>query len=237
MTWSNAALEVPMMSTEPLRKIRVWDLPTRAFHWALAVLYVALVATGWTGGEVMPWHARAGYAVATLLLFRLAWGFLGGHWSRFGTFVFGPASVRDYLRGQGAPLHSIGHNPLGALSVFALLVFLLLQVATGLFSQDKADFAGPLNVLVSSAAAKAATWYHQRVGQWIVLAMVLLHVLAILDYLLRRKLNLIKPMIDGDKTVAIPAPASRDTAGTRVLALAILATCGAAVAWLVSLGG
>ena len=226
-----------MISTEPPRKIRVWDLPTRAFHWTLVALYVALVSTGWTGGEVMPWHARAGYAVATLLLFRVAWGFLGGHWSRFRSFVFDPDSVRDYLRGQGAPMHSIGHNPLGALSVFALLLFLLLQVATGLFSENKADFAGPLNVLVSSAVAKAATWYHQRVGQWIVLALVLLHVGAILDYLLRRKLNLIKPMIDGDKTVGIPAPASRDTAGTRLLALAILATCAAAVAWLVSFGG
>lgn len=237
MTGSNADLEVPMMSTEPLRKIRVWDLPTRVFHWILAALYVALVATGWTGGEIMQWHARAGYAVATLLLFRFAWGFVGGHWSRFGTFVFGPASVRDYLRGQGARLHSIGHNPLGALSVFALLLFLLLQVATGLFSQDQADFVGPLNVLVSSAAAKAATWYHQRVGQWIVLALVLLHVLAILEYLLRRNLNLIKPMIGGDKLLERSAPESRDTAGTRTLALAVLAVCAAGVAWLVSLGG
>jgi cytochrome b len=224
------------MSTEPMQKIRVWDLPTRVFHWALAALYVALVATGWTGGEVMPWHARAGYGVATLLLFRVAWGFIGGHWSRFGTFVFGPDSVRAYLRGQGEPLHSIGHNPLGALSVFALLLFLLLQVATGLFSEDKADFAGPLNALVSSAAAKAATWYHQRVGQWIVLALVLLHIGAILDYLLRKKLNLLRPMVDGNKAVGIAAPASRDTAGTRLLALAVLAVCAAAVACLVSLG-
>lgn len=152
-------LEVPCYPPEPLREFRVWDLPTRVFHWALAALYGALVTTGWTGGEVMPWHAQAGYAVATLLLFRIAWGFIGGHWSRFASFVFAPASVRDHLRCRGARSRSIGHNPLGALSVFSLLLFLLLQVATGLSSEDKADFAGLMNVLVSSAAAKAATWY------------------------------------------------------------------------------
>ena len=85
------------------------------------------------------------------------------------------------VRGRGAPSRSIGHNPPGALSGFSLLLFLLLQVATSLFSEDKAGFAGPLNVLVSSAAAKAATWYHQRVGgQWIVLGLVLLHIGAVL---------------------------------------------------------
>ena len=96
---------------------------------------------------------------------------------------------------------------------------------------------GPLNRFVSSAQGLAATWYHKRVGQWLLLALVLLHIGAVLYYLLRRKDNLIKPMIDGDKVLERAAPGSRDTAGTRLLAAAVLAVCGMAVAWLVSLGG
>ena len=101
-------------------KVRVWDLPTRVFHWTLAACVIALVATGQIGGSAMDWHFRFGYAVLTLLLFRLAWGFVGGHWSRFSSFLYAPSTVLRYLRGQGGPELSAGHNPLGAGSVFAL---------------------------------------------------------------------------------------------------------------------
>ena len=93
------------------KKIRVWDLPTRLFHWALVACIVGLTVTGYTGGGAMEWHARIGYAVLTLLLFRLVWGLVGGHWSRFSNFIYSPRSVMDYLRGRAHPDHLIGHNP------------------------------------------------------------------------------------------------------------------------------
>ncbi|MBC7469697.1 MAG: cytochrome b/b6 domain-containing protein, partial [Ramlibacter sp.] len=193
--------------------------------------------SGYIGGAAMTWHARFGYAVLTLLLFRLVWGLVGGHWSRFSSFIYSPISVINHLRGKAHPDHLIGHNPLGAGSVFAMLLFLLAQVATGLVGDDEISFTGPLNRFVASAQGLAATWYHKRVGQWLLLALVLLHIGAVLYYLLRRKDNLIKPMIEGDKVLERAAPESRDTAGTRLLAAAVLAACGMAVAWLVSLGG
>ena len=218
-------------------KIRVWDLPTRLFHWGLVACILALVVTGYTGGAAMAWHARIGYAVLTLLLFRLVWGVVGGRWSRFSSFIYSPGSVINYLRGRPHPHHLIGHNPLGAGSVFVMLLFLLAQVATGLVGDDDTVFTGPLNRFVQSSQGLAATWYHKRVGQWILLGLVLLHISAVLYYLIRRKENLIHPMIHGDKTLPGAAPHARDSAGTRLLALAVLAVCGGAVAWLVSLGG
>lgn len=219
------------------KTIRVWDLPTRLFHWALVACIVALVVTGYSGGATMNWHARIGYAVLTLLLFRLAWGVVGGHWSRFARFLYSPRSIIAYLRGRAHPDHLIGHNPLGATSVFAMLAFLLLQVATGLVGDDEISFTGPLNRFVASSKGLAATWYHKRVGQWILVALVLLHVAAVLYYLVRRGDNLIRPMIHGRKVVDGAVPESRDSAASRLLALAILAACGGAVAWLVSFGG
>lgn len=218
-------------------RIRVWDLPTRLFHWSLVACIVALVVTGYTGGSAMNWHARIGYAVLTLLLFRLVWGLVGGHWSRFSSFIYSPGSVISYLRGRPHPDHLIGHTPGGAGSVFAMLAVLLAQVATGLVGDDDTSFTGPLNRFVQSSQGLAATWYHKRVGQWILLALVVIHIGAVLFYLIRRKDNLIQPMIGGDKLLERPATDSRDTAGTRLVALAVLAACGAAVAWLVSLGG
>lgn len=217
--------------------IRVWDLPTRLFHWGLAACVVGLAVTGYTGGAAMAWHARIGYAVLSLLLFRLAWGLVGGRWSRFSSFLYSPRSVINYLRGRPHPDHLIGHNPLGAGSVFAMLAVLLAQVATGLVGDDEISFTGPLNRFVQSSTGLAATWYHKRIGQWLLLALILLHVAALLYYLIRRKDNLIRAMIGGDKTLERQAPESRDTAGTRLQALAVLAACGGAVAWLVSLGG
>jgi len=97
--------------------IRIWDLPTRLFHWLLVLCVGGLIATGTVGGVWMEWHLRLGYAVLTLLLFRLLWGFLGGRWSRFASFIYSPRSLMDYLRGQAPLEHTAGHTPLGALSV------------------------------------------------------------------------------------------------------------------------
>lgn len=217
-------------------RIRVWDLPTRLFHWLLALCVVGLVVTGKVGGAAMDWHARLGYAVLALLLFRLAWGFIGGHWSRFATFLYAPRSVGAYLAGRGHPDHLVGHNPLGAGSVFALLLVLLVQVGTGLVSDDEIAFTGPLNRFVASSTGLAATSYHKQWGQWLVIALVLLHVAAIVWYLVKKRQNLVRPMIVGDKEVGHAARSSRDDAGSRIGALVVLAVAAGVVAWIVGLG-
>ena len=217
-------------------RIRVWDLPTRLFHWSLVACIAGLVLTGYVGGAQMEWHARIGYAVLTLLLFRLAWGFLGGHWSRFASFVRGPSHIAAYLRGEPHPDGLVGHNPLGALSVLAMLAFLLAQVATGLVGDDEISFTGPLNRFVTSAQGLAATWYHKRIGQWVIIGLVVLHVGAVLFYLWRKGENLVRPMVHGDKTVgAGTTVASRDDARSRATALVVLLACAGAVAALVQL--
>lgn len=220
------------------KTFRVWDLPTRLFHWALVVSVAGLIATAYLPGSLIVWHSRLGYAVLTLLLFRLAWGFVGGRWSRFGAFLYGPRSVLAYLRGQAPSEHRIGHSPLGALSVFAMLAVLLAQLASGLVTDDEIAFVGPLNRHVSSAFGLAATWYHKEVGQWLLVGLIGLHIAAVLYYLLRKKDNLILPMLVGDKPLlSTGAPPSRDDAGSRLAALVLLLACAGAVYLLLKLGG
>jgi len=232
------SMQGSVMSETPDRPVRVWDLPTRLFHWALAVFVVASVISANIGGNAMPWHFRSGYAIATLLLFRLLWGFFGGRWSRFAQFAYGPATLLRYLRGAARPGEhlDVGHSPLGSLSVFALLGFLALQVGTGLFADDEISNVGPLNRLVSGAAASQATHWHKDFGQWILIALVLLHVVAVLVYLWRKQRNLVRPMISGDKHLPAGTPAAIDNGASRLFALVLLLMCGAVVRWLVSLG-
>ncbi|MCZ8295152.1 MAG: cytochrome b/b6 domain-containing protein [Hylemonella sp.] len=207
--------------------VRIWDLPTRLFHWLLALGVIALVTTAQLG--YMELHFRLGYAVLTLLIFRLLWGLFGGRWSRFTAFIYSPASLWRYLRGQGDPAHSVGHSPTGALSVFALLFFLLAQIGTGLFSDDEIAASGPLTRLASSDFVSLASWYHREVGKRVLIVLVILHVIAILYYLWRKRQNLVRPMLTGDKELAQPAPASRDDARSRLVAAVLLLLSAAGV--------
>jgi len=217
-----------------LMKVRVWDLPTRVFHWALALCVIAQAVTGSVGGDAMAWHFRVGYSVLALLLFRIVWGLVGGRWSRFSAFVYSPQSVLNYLKGQGKPEHGIGHSPIGAGSVFAMLFFLLTQVGSGLFSDDEIAAAGPLTRFVSNATVSLATQYHANIGKWVLLALVLLHFGAIIFYL-RRKHNLVGAMLHGDKELVVAAPPSRDDAVSRTAALLVLAACAGLAYWVASL--
>lgn len=220
-----------------MASVRVWDLPTRVFHWGLVVAVVTLVVTGNVGGNWMVWHMRAGYLVGALLLFRLVWGVGGGHWSRFATFVPRPVGLWRYLRGQGHPHSSLGHNPLGALSVVAMLTLLTLQVASGLVSDDEIAFTGPLYALVSGQVSSWATWYHKDIGKLGVLALVVLHLLVMIYYRVIRKKNLVRAMLTGNQDTPQASPrASDDSMGTRLLALAIFAACASLMVWVGSLG-
>lgn len=219
----------------PIHKVRVWDLPTRIFHWALVAGVVGLAVTGTIGGNAMVWHFRFGYSVLTLLLFRVIWGVVGGRWSRFGAFIYSPQSVINYLKGRGKPEHGVGHSPIGAGSVFAMLGLLLAQAGTGLFSDDEIAFTGPLTRFVSNSAVSLATNYHKNIGKWVLLGLVVLHILAIAFYLWRKH-NLVRAMLHGDKELVTAMPASRDDTASRLSALAVLGACAAAVYWISSLG-
>jgi cytochrome b len=218
--------------------VRVWDLPTRLFHWALAVCVVASVVSANVGGNAMTWHFRLGYTVFTLLAFRVLWGLVGGRWSRFSSFWPTPGRLRRYLSPRAVPGEwlDVGHNPLGSLSVLAMLGLLAAQVGTGLVADDEIANLGPLNRFVSSATAHAATGWHKHWGQWLLIALVVLHVAAIAGYRLRRGLDLVRPMLVGDKALPPGTPPSADSAWHRLLALAIAALCGLAVGWVVALG-
>lgn len=179
-------------------KVLVWDLPTRLFHWLL----VALVAFQWASAEGlvsdMDTHAFMGYALLTLLLFRLLWGFFGSETARFSHFIKGPKAILAYLKAP-PPFH-IGHNPLGALSVIALLTVLLVQAITGLFSTDDILTEGALAHLISDDGRSLATEIHE-VNFNILLALIALHITAILFYRFAKGHNLVKPMITGTMEV------------------------------------
>lgn len=205
-----------------MQKTRIWDLPTRLFHWVLAVAVVASIVSAKVGGNAMELHLRLGLLVFALLVFRLLWGLVGGYWSRFAHFVPTPARLHAYLTGRIKGTDHPGHNPLGALSVLAMLLILALQVGSGLFTDDEIYYAGPLTAKVSNATVALASQYHAECGPWLIIGLVTLHVLAIAWYLLRRQ-NLVRPMIVGDKFVPSGITASRDSWRTRLLALLLLA--------------
>jgi cytochrome b len=221
------------------RPVRVWDLPTRVFHWLLASLVIFSVVSGHIGGNAIVWHMRSGFAIFTLLAFRLVWGFAGGHWSRFRAFLYAPSTSLRYLRGESLAHehHNVGHSPLGAGSVFALLGILMLQVATGLIADDEIANTGPLIKYVTSATSSLATKWHKNYGQWIIVGLVALHVGAIAFYWFRRRQNLVAPMWHGDKRLAADVPGAVDDGRSRTIALGVLLVCALGVAAVVRLGG
>jgi cytochrome b len=213
------------------RPVRVWDLPTRLFHWALVALVTASFVTGKIGGNAMTWHLYTGYAILALVAFRIVWGFIGGRESRFATFVKGPGAVLRYARtlaDRAAPRHA-GHNPLGGWSVVLMLAALGTQAVTGLFASDDIFVEGPLAAKVSGATVTLATRIHNW-NEWVLIALVALHVAAILFYALFKRENLVRPMVTGRKALDGPA---HDTPNRAGLAGAVLAIAGACVYWLV----
>lgn len=205
------------------RSIRVWDLPVRLTHWALVLCVVGLYATGEYGWLTMQWHFWFGYGALSLVLFRILWGLVGSEHARFGDFVRGPRAILAYLQG-GAP--TLGHNPLGALAVLAMLALLLAQAVSGLFSNDEIEWFGPLSERISVAASADWTdWHH--LGQQLLLVLIVVHLLAIAGYKLVRRVDLVTPMLSGHKQVEQGADAHWRSPW---LALVLFLVCAAAVA-------
>ncbi|TDQ37048.1 cytochrome b/b6 domain-containing protein [Thiopseudomonas denitrificans] len=174
------------------KQIRVWDLPLRFFHWALVVSVVVALASGLKGN--MGLHQQAGLAVVTLLSFRLAWLFLGSTYARIGALLGALPRIPDYLRGNW---RKPGHNPLGVLSMGAMLLVLGWQSVSGLFTNDDSVFTGPLYRLIDKADSLMLTGLHRQTF-WLLVGLIALHVATVLFYWLVKKNNLVKPMITGN---------------------------------------
>jgi cytochrome b len=210
--------------------VRVWDLPTRLFHWALVVLLAVSYVTGQMGR--LDWHMLSGKLILALLLFRLIWGFVGGRHARFAAFLKGPGETLSYLGsllGHGARRY-LGHNPAGGWSAVAMLAVAALQGVTGLFATDDIYTDGPLRYLVSEAMSARLTTVHKYAVN-VLLALVALHVLAVLFYLLVKKENLAAAMVTGDKMLEAAAgvesaPAVPAWRAPAVLALSLAIVLG-----------
>ena len=222
------------------RPVRVWDLPTRLFHWGLTLAIVGSVVTAKIGGDAMVWHFRLGYVVCGLR--RLPHRVGPGGWAlvalcqlplraRHGAAL--PARPgaagraprrRPQPAGRAVGVRAAGHR-------------WRCRWAPASSADDEIANLGPLNRYVDSATGLAATAWHKTWGQWLLLGLVGLHVAAIVFYLVARKTNLVRPMLSGDKPLPADTPAAADSPLTRALALALAALVGAGVAWVVSLGG
>lgn len=212
------------------RAIRIWDVPTRLIHWGMALLIPFSWWTAETGQ--MDRHRLSGYLLLGLLLFRLIWGFWGSTPSRFRAFVKGPFSVWRYVRGE--EVHDIpGHNPLGGWSVIAILGMISLQTGLGLFSVDEDGLeSGPLSHLVQFDTGRTVAGLHEKLF-WALVALIAMHVAAILWYLMARRANLIAAMITGRMGPVTPVEQPRMASTWRAV-LAILAA--GAAAWFVARG-
>ena len=184
------------------KKVRVWDAPVRLFHWALVALIATSYFSGRAGGDWMKLHFWSGYAILTLLLFRIAWGFVGSTTARFSNFVKGPGAWFGYIGAslRGARTYEAGHNPIGGIMVVVLLLAVFAQAGTGLFSADTdlGTVNGPLSTSVADRWVDRATAFH---ATWIkvLLALIGLHVAAAVLYLAVKRQNLIRAMVTGHK--------------------------------------
>lgn len=217
--------------TETLQTIPVWDLPTRLFHWVLVAL---MIAQWWTAEQssTMDYHVWGGYAVLTLVLFRLIWGFIGSDTVRFSDFVRGPAMALGYvkalLRGE-TPLY-LGHNPMGGWSIIAMLLLLLIQAGTGLFANDDILIEGPLYAWVSKDTSDWLTTIH-HFNFNLLLAVIAVHISAVLFYLLVKRENLIHPMLSGCKHLPLEQVGQAPRMASPWLGLVVLAVA-ILVVWL-----
>lgn len=196
-----------------VKKIQIWDLPLRLFHWLLVFTVIAAYITAEIGGELTDWHGRIGALALGLLTFRIIWGFVGSTHARFTDFFPTPSRLAKYLKGSW---QTNGHNPLGALSVFALLGVLATLIGTGLFANDDIAFQGPLYNLIDKPSSDWLTGLHE-IAFNVLLVLIVLHLAAIAFYLLIKKINLVKPMVTGSKEA--PQTTAIHTGGGKIFFL------------------
>jgi cytochrome b len=215
---------------ESRKHIRVWDLPTRLFHWSLLAAFAGAYLTGDVFDLLEP-HQWIGLAIVFLLSFRLVWGFVGSTTARFSQFVRGKEAVSDYLNGRW---QGVGHNPLGGWSVVAMLALLVAMTITGLFANNDADFTAPLTFLVSDSVSSLLTSAHHLLFK-LLLVLVAIHIAAIFFYKIVLAKDLVTPMLKGDAPAELDSDESTQGGGMIAvivaLVMAILAVWGASGAW------
>ena len=217
--------------SQALQTVKVWDLPTRLFHWILVMLMIAQWLTA-ENDSTIQYHIWGGYTVLVLVLFRVIWGFAGSDTARFRDFIRGPgaalAYVKALLRGE-TPLY-LGHNPMGGWSIVAMLVLLLIQAGTGLFANDDITTEGPLYGWVSKGTSDWLTTIH-KFNFNLLLLVIAVHISAVLFYLFVKRENLIHPMLSGRKHLPPDMVGQAPRIVSPWLGLAVLAVAVAAV-WL-----
>ena len=214
-------------------RVAVWDLPIRIVHWAIVALLVGLVITGKLGADWLEWHMRFGQAMLALVVFRVIWGFVGSRNARFSSFLYRPSEVIRYARSlfRTHELHAT-HNPLGGWMVVLLLVALLAQATMGLFTNDDILWGGPFSERVTKDTSDAISSVHRRFW-WVIVALSLVHIGAVLAYLALLKDNLIVPMVTGYKQLPEGIASPEHAAASTAKALVLLLLCGLAV-WYVA---
>ena len=228
MPVTSPSTEPPRTADAP-RSVRVWDLPTRLFHWLLALAIVGSIVSIKTG--YTDWHFRFGYLILALLLFRLIWGFIGPRYARFSSFP--PRLAQAWRSLRGTTEARAGHSPLGALSVYALLASCAFQAVTGLFANDGILWDGPLRKWVSGSTSDAITGLHLA-NRFVIIGLIALHLAAIAWYRIARRSNLVAPMLTGDTRHVPPGTEpAEDSWAIRVRALGVLTGSALVVWWLV----
>jgi cytochrome b len=202
--------------------VKVWDVGVRVFHWAITFLLVFQVVTGKVAGTWMKWHVYAGYAVLVLVVFRILWGFAGGTHARFASFLKGPVAALHFARRlfSREAVPQLGHNPLGGWMVLAMVAAFLFQAVTGLCANDGVDTEGPFAARVGLDTSDYLSKLH-RVNMWLLVALAVMHVAAVLYHWLVKKEDLIVAMVSGVKRVPASLVADRravprDTRARRV---------------------
>ena len=222
-------------SSSGMRQVLVWDAAVRVFHWLLVALVAFMWWSGNQKGNWLTYHFYAGYAICALIVFRIIWGFVGGTHARFSDFIYGPSAIFGYLKTLPSRTAAkfAGHNPIGGWSVVLMILCVAVQVGTGLFANnDDTAMEGPLAKWVSGSMSGLLTSIH-RININVMLALIAVHVGAVLYYLVYKKENLIGPMISGHKHLPEPMASAGRHIGGWGRAAVVMAIAAAGVYWLV----
>ncbi|WP_417221943.1 cytochrome b/b6 domain-containing protein [Amphritea sp.] len=180
--------------------VKIWDIPTRIFHWVLVALFLFMIYSGSWDDSLMEWHFYSGYLLSGLIMFRVFWGLVGTRYARFCSFITSPVKGLSYLKAmiKGDPEHFYGHNPAGGIMVVMLILLLILQVASGLVTSDEILWEGPFYASVSDELASLGAEIHHTV-QLILQYLIGFHILGVLAHSVLFKEKLVASMVTGSK--------------------------------------